>query len=188
MVKVLFFFAFFYLFRAVQYKFSSRHKQESLLQKAGDIGAGTAKVASLGHCFCLGFLNILFSRCPTAASEKTILFYLFACSLDYLCRGVESHFQAFLIAGDCHFQCAGSRVYRAFPERFSRILGDQLSVCKTSDCSLWIYPQPPSVASGACQGISARLPAPSLLPQLPLGGGTGWAGTAAPLPGGGTGQ
>lgn len=110
-----FFFAFFYLFWAVQYKFSSRHKQESLLQKTGDSGAGTAKVLSLGHCFCLGFLSIFFSRCPTAASEKTILFYLFACSLDYLCRGVESHFQAFLIAGDCHFQCAGSSVYRAFP-------------------------------------------------------------------------
>lgn len=34
----------------------------------------------------------------------------------------------------------------------------------------------------AARAVSACLPAPSLLPQLPLGGGMGWADTAAPLP------
>lgn len=135
-------------------------------EEAGS-GAGAAKGVSLGHWFLLGFPEHLFSRCPTSASEKAILFCLVACSVDCLCRGVECHFQAFLIAEDCHLQCAGSRVYWAFPERFSRILGDQLSVCKTSDCSLWIYPQPFSFFSGGCQGIS--------------GFAMGWAHTAAPL-------
>lgn len=115
LVKVHFF-AFFYLFRAVQYKSSTRSKQDSLLRKAGDRQWGrNCQKSESGSLFLLWFPEHLFSRCPTAASEKAILFCLFAFSLDYLCRGVEHHFQAL-------FNCRRVSLSVGFTEHFLRDL------------------------------------------------------------------
>lgn len=65
------------------------------------------------------------------------VFFCLICSLGYSHRGAGCHFQPFLIAEDCHFQWTGIRFYWIFPERFNRIWGDYISICKTSYLALF---------------------------------------------------
>lgn len=117
-----------------------------------------------GPCFWLSFLS---SFSPDAL--QLVLrrrFVLFHCGLGYLCWAAQCHFQSFLIAEECHFQWTGFRFYWIFPERFNRIWGDQISICKTSDLVLFTSDlfTAELVACGNST-VPADLSAPSTLPQ-----------------------
>lgn len=105
LVKVHYF-AFIYLFRAVQYKVSTRDKQESLLQKAGEqaVGQELPKEWVWVTGFCLGFLNIFFPDAPQLCLRKQFDFvYLLVVWI--ICAEERSTISRhFLIAEDCHFQ------------------------------------------------------------------------------------
>lgn len=67
-------------------------------------GAGTAKGASLGHCFCLGFLNIFFPDASQLCLRKQF-YFVYLLVVWIICAEERSAISKhFLIAEDCHFQ------------------------------------------------------------------------------------
>lgn len=137
MLVHILFYLFFFSFLLGQIRWVEIPQGMSGLEFALENQSGKQRGMNPKHMLLLGFSEHLFPKCPTAACKEVFFFFCLICSLGYSHRGAGCHFQPLLIAEDCHFQWTGIRFYWIFPERFNRIWGDHISICKTSYMALF---------------------------------------------------